>query len=338
MLQNPGLTRRGLFMLAAGVGVQASLLRLYAGNSDFWNKKEPAEWSSDEIDKLVTTSPWARQITASSPAMSRQYGGSGGNGGGTGDPGIGGGGGGGSYPGGGGGGYPGGGGMGSPGGGGMGGRGSGGGGRRGGGGPMPVSYTATVRWESAKPVQEALKTPLPEGLAGAYVISVSGVPILSSSRQHSDDPDSDTAVSKGLSDEVLERIKNLTYLEPKGKSPAQPSAVQKGPISSSGMPTLLFGFPREALQLTADDREVLFTTKLGQIDRKTDVCSSDLSAVQKGPISSSGMPTLLFGFPREALQLTADDREVLFTTKLGQIEVKSKFNLKDMMYHNELAL
>src|ERR1035441_2281224 len=87
-----------------------------------WNKKEPAEWSSDEIDKLVTKSPWARQITASSPAMSRQYGGSGGNGGGTGDPGIGGGGGGGSYPGGGGGGYPGGGGMGSPGGGGVGGR------------------------------------------------------------------------------------------------------------------------------------------------------------------------------------------------------------------------
>src|ERR1035438_5781185 len=160
MLQNPGLTRRGLLMLAGGAGVQ-SRLRLYAASSDFWNKKEPAEWSSEEIDKLVTKSPWARQVNASSAAMSRQSGGSGGgggNGGGTGDPGIGGGGGG--YPGGGGGGYPGGGGMGSPGGGGMGGRGSGGGGRRGGGGgPMPVSYTATVRWESAKPVQGALKTP-----------------------------------------------------------------------------------------------------------------------------------------------------------------------------------
>lgn len=274
MLKNPGLTRRGLLMLAAGAGAQTSL-RLYAGSSDFWNKKEPAEWSSEEIDKLVTKSPWARQVTASSAAMSRQYGDSGGNGGGMGDPGIGGGGGG----------YPGGGGMGSPGGGGMGGRGMGGGGRRGGGaGPMPVSYTATVRWESAKPVQEALKTPLPEGLAGAYVISVSGVPILTSGRQHSDDPDSDTAVSKGLSDEVLERIKNLTYLEPKGKSAAQPKVVQKGPISSSGT------------------------------------------------------PTLLFGFPRDVLQLTADDREVLFTTKLGQLEVKSKFNLKDMMYHKELAL
>jgi hypothetical protein len=257
-------------MLAGGAGVQ-SRFRLYAGSSDFWNKKEPAEWSSEEIDKLATKSPWARQVTASSAAMSRQYGGNGGSGGGMGDPGIGGGG---SYPGGGGMGYPG------------GGRGMGGGGRGrgGGGGPMPVSYTATVRWESAKPIQEALKTPLPEGLAGAYVISVSGVPILEPGRQHSDDGGTETTVSKGLSDEVLDRIKNLTYLEPKGKPPAQPSVVQKGAIGSSGK------------------------------------------------------PTLLFGFPRDVLPLSADDREVMFTTKLGAIEVKTKFNLKDMMYRKELAL
>jgi hypothetical protein len=249
MLQNPGLTRRGLLMLAGGAGV-GSQLRLYAASSDFWNKKEPAEWSSEEIDKLVTKSPWAKQVNASSPAMSRGYGNSGGSGGS---------------------------------GGGMGGRGTGGG-RRGNSGPMPISYTATVRWESAKPVQAALKTPLPESLAGAYVISVSGVPAVQPGHQHSDDGDSDTTVSKGLSDDVLDRIKNLTYLEPKGKSPAQPSVVRKGPISSSGM------------------------------------------------------PALLFGFPREEVPLTADDREVTFTTKLGAIEVKTKFNLKDMMYRNELSL
>jgi len=264
-------------MLAAGAGAQ-SRLRLYAASSDFWNKKEPAEWSSEEIDKLVTKSPWARQVNAASAAISRPYSGSAGS-----DPGVGGGGGG--YPGGGGG-YPGGGGgMGSPGGGMGGGRGMGGGGRHGGNsGSMPLSYTATVRWESAKPVQEALKTPLPESLAGAYVISVSGVPVLQPGRQHSDDGDTESTVSKGLSDDVLERIKNLTYLEPKGKSPAQPSVVQKGAITSSGT------------------------------------------------------PTLLFGFPRDVLPLTADDREVTFTTQLGRIEIKTKFNLKDMMYHKELAL
>ena len=275
MLQNLGLTRRGLLMLAAGAGAQ-SRLRLYAASSDFWNKKEPAEWSSEEIDKLVTKSPWAKEVNATSGAMGREYGAAGS------DPGMGGGGGG--YPGGGGG-YPGGGGgTGYPGGG-MGGGGRGmGGGRRGGGNSMPLQYKATVRWESAKPVQAALKTPLPDELAGAYVISVSGVPIVQAGRQHSDDGDSDTAVSKGLSAEVLDRIKNLTYLEPKGKAAAQPSVVQKGSITSSGI------------------------------------------------------PTLLFGFPREVLPLTADDREVTFTTKLGQVEVKTKFNLKDMMYHSELAL
>jgi hypothetical protein len=275
MLQNLGLSRRGLLMLAGGAAAQ-SRLRLYAGGSDFWNKKEPAEWSSDEIDRLVTKSPWAKEVNAASSAVSRPYSGNSGS-----DPGVGGGGG---YPGGGGG-YPGGGGMGYPGGGGMGGRGGGGGGRRGGeGSDMPLAYRATVRWESAKPVQEALKTPLPEGLAGAYVISVSGVPVLAQGHQHSDDGDNETAVSKGLSDEVLDRIKNLTFLEPKGKSPAQPSVVQKGAIGSSGM------------------------------------------------------PTLLFGFPRDVVPLTADDREVLFTTQMGRIEVKTKFNLKDMMYHKELAL
>jgi hypothetical protein len=264
-------------MLAAGAGAQ-SRLPLYAGSSDFWNKKEPAEWSSEEIDKLVTKSPWAKEVNATSDAMNRNSGVSGGS-----DPGIGGGGGG--YPGGGGG-YPGGGG-GYPGGGGMGGGGMGGGrggGRRGGSGSMPVQYKATVRWESAKPVLAALKTPLPESLAGAYVISVSGVPVVQPGRQHSDDGDSETTVSKGLSDEVLDRIKNLTYLEPKGKSAAQPSVVQKGSITSSGI------------------------------------------------------PTLLFGFPRDVMPLTADDREITFTTKLGQVEVKTKFNLKDMLYHNELAL
>jgi len=271
MIANSGLTRRGWLLLAAG----APALRLYAGNSDFWNKKEPSDWSSEEIDKLVTRSPWAKQVTASSAQLSRPYGG----GAGTGDPGMGGGGGGMGYPGGG---YPGGGGggMGYPGGG-MGGR--GGMGRRG-GGQMPISYTATVRWESAKPVQEALKGSLPEALAKDYVISVSGVPALQQGRQRDDDGDTTTTVSKGLSDELLDRIKNLTYLEPKGKSPAQPSVVMKGAISSSGM------------------------------------------------------PTLLFGFPREEMPLTADDREVSFTTQLGRIEVKTKFNLKDMMYHKELAL
>ena len=278
MPQTFGLTRRGALLLASGAAAQ-SWMRLYAGSSDFWNKKDPGEWSSDEIDKLVTRSPWAKEVTVSAAAMNRGFGG---GGGGNGDPGVGGGGGG-SYPGGPGGGtqnypiggYPGGGG-------GMGGRGGYPGGRR--GEQMPVMYHATIRWESAKPIQEALKTPLPEGLASDYVISVSGVPVLESGHQRTDDGDNESQVSKGLSEEVLDRIKNLTYLEPKGKSAAQPNVVQKGAITSAGLPSLLFGFPKDVVALTAEDREVSFMTQLGRLD------------------------------------------------------VKAKFNLKDMMYHKELAL
>ncbi len=276
MLQSPGLTRRRLFMLAGAAGV-SPMLRLYAGSSDFWNKKEPAEWSAEELDKLLTKSPWAKDVNAASSTLSREYTPN------TNDPSVGPSG----YPNPGG--YPSGGG-GTGGGGGYGGMGGGGGMGRGGGGgrgggrnTMPLSYRATVRWESAKPVQEALKTPLPDSLAGAYVLSVSGVPVLAGGKQHSDEGDTTTTVSKGLSDEVLERIKNLTYLEPKGKSAAQPSLVLKGTPGASGTPTILFGFPHDVLPLSADD-------------------------------------------------------QVSFTTQLGRIEVKAKFNLKDMMYHKELAL
>jgi len=164
------------------------------------------------------------------------------------------------------------------------GMGGGGRGRRGGGmGPAAVEYHGVVRWVSAKPIQAALKSPIPENLANAYVISVSGIPIVTGDRQRTEDSDSDNGAAKGPSQDVLDRIKNLTYLEPKGKSPAQPSTVQAGSV----------GF-------------------------ETNV--------------------LLFGFPHDVLQLTAEDKEVSFTTQLGRLEVKTKFNLKEMMYRKELAL
>jgi len=264
MMQNHGPTRRGVLMLAAGALAQIPS-RLY-GASDFWNKKDPANWSSDEVGKLTSKSPWAKDVNAASVALSRPY-----ADGGVPDASTGGGNRG--YPGGGGGGgYGGGGGM------------SRGAGRNTADSEMPLSYRATVRWESAKPIRDALKSPLPQELAGDYVISVSGVPILARGRQRTDDGENEATISKGLSTEVLERIKDLTYLEPKGKTPAQPAVVLKGQITSAGM------------------------------------------------------PTLLFGFPREVMPITADDEQVTFTTKLGPIEVRAKFVLKDMMYHKELAL
>ncbi len=268
------LTRRGVLTVAAGAGFTA-WTRLYGSNSDFWNKKDPAEWSSTEVDQLTTKSPWAKETTAQ---YSRDQSNGGGYPGGGTDPN------GGGYPGGG---YPGGGmgggrgGMGGIpgiGGGGMGG--GRGGGRR--GGQQMESYKGTVRWESAKPVLEAMKTPLPDAFANHYVISVSGFP-LSGGRRRSSQQDSDSdANSSQNNDDTLDQLKSLSFLEPKGRDGAQPGVVQKSPSGSGG--------------------------------------------------------TVLFGFSKEMLALKPEDKEATFSTKFGALIIKTKFNLKDMMYKGDLAL
>lgn len=58
--------------------------------------------------------------------------------------------------------------------------------------------------------------------------------------------------------------------------------------------------------------------------------------VQQQP--SSGGPTYLFGFAKEFLDLTPHVKEVTFSTQLGSLIVKAKFEPKDMLYHGKLAV
>jgi hypothetical protein len=232
-------TRRTILMIGAGA---AGFGRLYAFSSDFWNKKEPSEWSSEEINQLTTKSPWAKEVTASTTVQG-QPGGYGGGGGGGGIPGIGG--------------------M--------------GGGRRRGGGMPTQGYKGTVRWESAKPILDALKTPIPEAFANHYVISVSGLPLNDFGRRQtqSQDPNQSTQ-------DMLDHLKGFTFLQPKDKRDVQPGIVQQAP--------------------------------------------------------SGGYGTILFGFSKEVITLKPEDKEVAFTSEFGRLNIKAKFNLKDMMYKDELAV
>src|ERR1700722_8280995 len=127
--------QRKLFLRITLAG---SLCAVALWASDFWKTKDYTQWSSDEVVKVLTDSPWAKELTVTSgqQGQQRRRGGGrrGGMGGGGGYPGGGGGypGGGGGYPGGGGGGYP---------------SGGGGGGMR---------EQLVVRWDSALPIQHAL--------------------------------------------------------------------------------------------------------------------------------------------------------------------------------------
>jgi hypothetical protein len=242
------LSRREIF--GFGTAAMAGWSRLCASGPDFWDNKPPSEWTSDEIEKLTTKSPWAKEVSAQMERSGDD--GSGGRGGGVGGPRVG---------------------VGIP--------GIGIGGPRMGGGRMPggrgggrqmQAVKGTVRWESAQPILDALKTPLPEDFANHYVISVNGLP-LRGGRRSQDDGD-----SAEPSEKMLDNLKAYTSLQPNGKPMAQPGIVRS----------------------------------------------------QNGAV--------LFGFAKDMLDLSADDKQAAFSTQFGRMQIQTKFEMKDMKYRGKLAL
>lgn len=272
---------------AAGLPFVSAAMPAWAfASKEFWDAKPPTEWNAEEIDRMITKSPWAKEASVSYNGGPGGFGGNGGGMGrrGTGSGGIG-------FPGGGGIGFPGGGGnhggLGSPNGyptGGATGPGGGGGSR---GGSERQHFEATVRWESALPIQQALHAeasddkPNPD-FAKYYVIGLIGdLPMVGGGRrrngENSDDDDNATQRERRL-----DMYKQYTRLERKD-GPLQLEKVEDGSRTGSKGPGTYFYFSR------LDD-------------------------------------------------ISMDDKQVSFTTKLGPVEIKAKFNLKDMLYHGKLAV
>lgn len=73
--------------------------------------------------------------------------------------------------------------------------------------------------------------------------------------------------------------------------------------------------------------------------------SAKLTRKGKPPIACAkvtgkliGGPGLLFFFPKTGAPITAEDKEVQFETELTTMDVKAKFNLKNMTFGNGLSL
>jgi hypothetical protein len=220
------LTRRN-WILLAGAGF-ASWSSIYGfGGKEFWETKEPAEWNADEIAKLMTKSPWAKAVSAER-TKTQKY----------------------TMP----------------------------------SDPMPptaipgsrsrntigmggsrarlpgsgastsrkspstktvTTYKGTVVWESAAPVRTALNTKLPDGFEGQYVLGVSGVPLAKSE-------------SKG----AIDRLRQITTLQTKNRQPLEAAGAQ---LQRENGTVYLFGFAKEALSISRDDKEVVFTTHMGNL-------------------------------------------------------------------------
>lgn len=212
--------------------------------ADFWAKPY-TEWSDKELQKMITNSPWARPFSVGGPS-------------GPGD-------------------------SGAPGplsegrGGGRGGGGGGGGGAPGGGAPGGPTATIVARWQTALPVKQA------------FVRLKYGAEAATS-------PDAK---------KILER-EETTY-----------AIVLSGPFASlmrNGSPETVKKGIMEASSLSAKGKDA---------GKPTDV--------------EIGAKDMLFTFPRTAA-FTVDDKEVEFSTKLGEITVKYKFKLKDMVYNGKLEM
>jgi hypothetical protein len=200
---------------------------------EFWDQKQPADWTKEELDRLMNKSPWAKEASivnkaATGPLTTRTP-------------------------------------M----------------NRRGQGNPNGVSqipeftgkWQATVRWESALPVRDALQSKMSVSLSENYIINVFG-----------DIP-----------------------------SPA--------PSSDD----------------SADERRTKFEIlqERTRLERKDDPI--ELKRVELSPKTPFSSPGTLFYFSR-VFPLKLDDKQVTFVTKIGPLEVKCKFTLKDMLYRGNLEL
>jgi hypothetical protein len=231
------MTRRSAVLMSLGLGGAAAA---WGWAKDFWNEKKPSDWTDDEIQQVLTKSPWAKDASIFDSVAHKGLS---------------------TAP-----------------------R-AGGVSRRGGrSGPASASplpsggnanpWKATVRWESALPVREALKTPKTADVEENYVIAligdIPGVGVPS---------DDDSPAER---QQKLDILKETTRLERKD----DPHELQRVRIA-----------PRT-------------------------------------PLSPAGT---LFYFSR-VFPLTPEDKQVTFVTKVGPLEVKCKFTLRDMLYRGSLEL
>jgi hypothetical protein len=203
-----------------GLGFAAAA---YGSAKDFWNDKKPSEWTEDEVQQMLTKSPWAKDASifdsathkgvSSAPLAGGLYGHR-------------------RYQ--------------SP-----------------DGKSLPTvsglqGWRATVRWESALPVRDAMKASKAADMDENYIIALVGD--IPGASVPSDD---DSAAER---QQKLDVLKESTRLERKD-DPLELQRVTiapRTPLSPSGT---LYYFSR-VLPIAADDKQVTFVTKVGPLEVK----------------------------------------------------------------------
>jgi hypothetical protein len=203
----------------------ACALALNAG--EVWNSKDYTQWSDDDINQILTNSPWAKKtnVTLDTQGVGQSRGDRDGTGSVRGRTGT----------------------MGTP--------GNSGGGEYGGNGGgvygRKPDLTVVVRWDSALPVLLARRKSEANENTEKYAIGIVGLakPHLRTPADPADDS------------EIRDQLIYATRLVRKGKEPLPPEDVQFD--HENGVSVIRFIFPRTNDPISLDDKEVSFQTQVG---------------------------------------------------------------------------
>jgi len=130
--------------------------------------------------------------------------------------------------------------------------------------PQSTGPNISVRWESAQPILDALKTRIAPEFAGHYVLGVTNLPIAGVRP-------SGRAGEAAAPDDVLERVQNGATLEVKGKG-----TVESGVARRTRGGEILLGFAKDVLPLAATDREIFFGLTMERFSLKAKFDGKDM--------------------------------------------------------------
>ena len=220
--------------------------------ADFWESKPFMTWSVEEVQKVLSDSPWSRNVNIVIQTVGRgaplgenegsRGGGSGGGGGGNREGG-----------------------------------GGGGAGGRGGGGAFPTAppqLKLTLSWRSALPMKQAL---VRDQIGPGGAIPAEG-------------------------QELLSRTESMYVIT-------------------------IMGLPTRYAQTINGMKAGSFLKR----NNKPPIALADI-AVQQAPASEKAPAFLMVVFIPRTDAIKLEDKDVEFVTKLGEIDIKKKFNLKDMSF------
>jgi len=220
----------------AFLGLAGLLIAGIALGEDFWVKKEYTQWTEEEIKKVMTNSPWAKDVTVNAPPGTLGPGQRGpqnsnvdvesGAGGGRGR-----------------------------------GRGARGGGDTEGGGPADVLLSLNMSWRSALPLRKAI---VKSRLGGSSEVPSEAQQMMTKEQAEY------VVVVSGLPARIARQIQdsarlNTSTLKAGKKAPITPKAVDFQARTQTV--DIFFIFPKTE-PITLEDKEVELDLKLGAIEAK----------------------------------------------------------------------